>query len=190
MKQWLNLVCVKIWRILHERSQRNKKNNLCCCSDQTYDTCYLNCCMLSHLIQFSLPEKGKVNHEIFSQQHKQLTLPKPSRLKNISFQILRFSFFFFFFFFQFSMFQTRKSGSRKILWIRILIYVAIVIKLMKYFIRFLTSWLLSLDLVTLKMGSLVVHRFDEYEKESTLSKWSNLWNISFKLLHFKLFYSV
>ena len=37
-----------------------QKSNLCCRSNQTYDTFYLNCCMLNHLIQFTMLEKGEI----------------------------------------------------------------------------------------------------------------------------------
>ena len=111
-----------------------QKSNLCCRSNQTYDTFYLNCCMLNHLIQFTMLEKGKSESRNISPMTQTIYVAKVVKVIKHFIWNVTFSFVFFF---QFSMFETRKSGSRKNLWIRYNL-----IKLMKYLIRFLTSWLL------------------------------------------------
>ena len=100
-----------------------QKSNLCCHSDQTYETFYLNCHMLNYLIQFSILEKWKGDSPKTSRIKQAISLTKVIKLMEQ---------------FEFSFLENIKSDSRKISRITISIYVARVIKLTKYFIWILT----------------------------------------------------
>ena len=65
-----------------------EKSNIHFQSDQIYETFYLNCYMLSCLIQFSMLENGKSDSRKISWLKKQFTLPKGSNLWSISSELL------------------------------------------------------------------------------------------------------